>query len=409
MGSSSSDYIELTNLLSRMIAAREGLVLAGEGAQRELGLLQQLQQEGLVEGPPWKLTSTGEARHTLGNRVSDHQCIFRVPSDILDPATTICQLIFRLDEHGWTHEVAADSQAVNEAKESPYLVGADPPPRKVWYTRDGNTVFKNYLLALATADDHKLPVPHFALEREYRSLTDPDCKDAPAKRPRARRQPDMDLQVSFANADDWPEDALSLIAIASTAAAKSDRHRVKARAKRPAVPREIRSRSSSSSTSSKSNASSHERGHGGGGVVDGVAGGALAADSRDDDGRSVDGDMEVNPARGARVMDRTVSWGVCFMTPKLDADSDNVHSWQMTCKHPCHGACNKTRAVHLSASESDCIRALKCWAILGKECGDKAAHKAVWEEVMTAARFGDLPSMEQLDRDRIQSVEDYGM
>ena len=108
--------------------------------------------------------------------------------------------------------------------------------------------------------------------------------------------------------------------------------------------------------------------------------------------------------RRARKHENRTDWGILHYTAKLDSDGA-VRSYQMICKNPAHGRCSKTKAVHLCASEEQCLRMLKTWAILGKPLLAKKAHADIWDDVVESAEFGDLPSMEICDNERIENYD----
>ena len=81
--------------------------------------------------------------------------------------------------------------------------------------------------------------------------------------------------------------------------------------------------------------------------------------------------------------------------------------WQMTCRHPHHVPCNRTRNISACSNEEECLRMLKQWALFALECPDKASHKKSWQRVETMARDGSLPSTADLDAQAIADEAAY--
>ena len=107
-----------------------------------------------------------------------------------------------------------------------------------------------------------------------------------------------------------------------------------------------------------------------------------------------------------RTAERVVDWGILRLTPKLAADG-STFAWQMTCRHPDHIPCNRTRNVASCASEEECLRMLKQWALFGVECASKADHKRVWSRVEAMLEDGSLPSTAALDAQAVTDIAAY--
>ena len=93
------------------------------------------------------------------------------------------------------------------------------------------------------------------------------------------------------------------------------------------------------------------------------------------------------------------------LTPKLKGAA--VVSWQMTCRHPGHVPCNRSRNIASCSSEEECLRMLKQWALSGLECATKLEHKDAWQRVENMLRDGTLPSTADLDARAISDVAQY--
>ena len=74
----------------------------------------------------------------------------------------------------------------------------------------------------------------------------------------------------------------------------------------------------------------------------------------------------------------------------------------MTC--PLHTKCNRARNVSACQDEAECLKMLKQWVLLGKQCADKDQHKAKWSDVEGMVEEGVLPSAEALDAEVITEV-----
>ena len=92
----------------------------------------------------------------------------------------------------------------------------------------------------------------------------------------------------------------------------------------------------------------------------------------------------------------SLAWGLNRMTPVVRAATGTVEGWQMTCCHPEHIGCNKTRSVRIPDEDST-IRLLKAWAISGLLSPDKGSHKDWWTEMLDLHKSGRLPTDKQLD------------
>ena len=125
--------------------------------------------------------------------------------------------MLHLSQNDWVHTVV-DKAGAKEAKKLPYCHGAEGCT-KVWYSRRGETKVSHlYLLALALAETHGKPVPHFGMLKDYKPLVDPNWKIPPPCSKRRKLTIPMNIAACF-DALDWPEDNLGEAALAISAAA----------------------------------------------------------------------------------------------------------------------------------------------------------------------------------------------
>ena len=130
----------------------------------------------------WRFTGTG---HTC--LVACTQTQTRGPRllsiDLTQPPSEMSTyaLLKLLQANGWSHEQASRS-AKKRARVPQNFIGDD----KRWFTFVWQkTVSHFYLLALATFDDHKRPVPHLKKEHVYISLL--QGEEAPHPKPKRTR------------------------------------------------------------------------------------------------------------------------------------------------------------------------------------------------------------------------------
>jgi hypothetical protein len=146
----------LAELLASAPAVLKALTLAPTGAPDDSldglpnakAVLTELQDHGLIEGPPWVFTLKGRECVECGVRLSEPERVLtRAPEgadlDFLSPA----QLIVELEHHGWQHMEVEGRKSVQNAKAKPYECDAEEPLKR-WYTRAGETVSRFYMLAL---------------------------------------------------------------------------------------------------------------------------------------------------------------------------------------------------------------------------------------------------------------------
>ena len=167
----------------------------------------------------------------------------------------------------------------------------------------------------------------------------------------------------------------------------------------PASPPASSSSSSSSTDSSTSGSDDDSNSSSSSSSSSSGSGCAASVDAA----RGPDAPDEREPRR--RTADRVVEWGILRLTPKVAADG-TTFAWQMTCRHPGHVPCNRTRNVASCASEDECLRMLKQWALFGVECTSKGDHKLAWSRVEAMSKDGSLPSTAALD---VQAITDIAL
>ena len=85
---------------------------------------------------------------------------------------------------------------------------------------------------------------------------------------------------------------------------------------------------------------------------------------------------------------------------------------QCTCPIPSHNVlgepkCTKSRAAKSGEGPDVLPRMLRRWAILGTsvDVSDKQAHKDCWNQVLQEEIDGSLPSLEELEAFRVDSLD----
>ena len=178
----------------------------------------------------WHLTALGKQSTQIGVRLGDAQLPFR-PRDVAVTAMDVLDLVLTLSHAAWNHEIVQGRLEARDVMNSPYVLGQS---EKVWYTRVGQeSLSKPYLMLLASAHEHKKPVPHFVSADVYYKLLgmpnplrrkskivhvgEDDCGDtalkamaaAPKrkKRPRPKRAP----RTTKAVVQSEPENNLTII------------------------------------------------------------------------------------------------------------------------------------------------------------------------------------------------------
>ena len=82
-------------------------------------------QDGLVEGPLYRLTLKGHNSIAVGNRLIGSKLVVRRASDLNE--ASIAQLILELEARDWYQVVVGKASDRREAKNSPYVPAAAQP------------------------------------------------------------------------------------------------------------------------------------------------------------------------------------------------------------------------------------------------------------------------------------------
>ena len=422
----------LPGFLQRCVSQNDDETVSRKLAQS--GLIEKLTEQGLVEGPPFRLTQAGKNALVVGQRLHSFENVFRVPQQVPEDPVECIQmstyhLVKLLEASGFQHELV-DVAGAKQAKHNPYrcLQEGQAARSKVWYTRRGSLgVSAWYLVALLFAEQHGKDVPHFAKQAECQSLVDPNFVPP---RKRTRHKMLYDSEKGFLS--DWPEDAIVVAprpkrrkrqqqikesiedaghglqhmledarqhAVEDAPQASNSATAVGDAAPAPASPPASSSSSSSSTDSSTSGSDDDSNSSSSSSSSSSGSGCAASVDAA----RGPDAPDEREPRR--RTADRVVEWGILRLTPKVAADG-TTFAWQMTCRHPGHVPCNRTRNVASCASEDECLRMLKQWALFGVECTSKGDHKLAWSRVEAMSKDGSLPSTAALD---VQAITDIAL
>ena len=340
----------------------------------------------------WQLTILGKQHMQVGVELADPRRVFQqrdrpvLEMDVLD-------LMLTLKAAGWSMKAADLSKDVREVAGSPYLAGKST---RIWYVRPNQeSVSKEYLMCLATAHEHRKPVPHFASHATYCALL--------GLTPRSRQRK---FKVMHVDADDWGDSVVE--------PAEPKRRRA---AREPAKPK--RRRAARDSAVGGDDAGSGDAGSGDAGSgVDSSDHGtvdsqelestpessevSVSMESSEEETQVSESDVVAPPPKASqprlpravaagRNMTSSQPWGLCRLTP-------TASGWQMSCGLPGHEGCTKTRS-NMFGGEELVLRMLKHWIVLGveKRARDKPAHVALWADAVAAP---ETPSADALDAKR---------
>ena len=203
-GFSSAERALLPGFLQRCVSENNDETVSRKLAQS--GVIEKLTEQGLIDGPPWRLTQAGKNVLVVGQRLHSFENVFRVPEQAPEDPSECMQLstyhlVKLLEASGFQHELV-DVEGAKRAKLHPYrcLQEGQAAGNKVWYTRRGSLGVSGwYLVALLSAEKHGKDVPHFAKQAEYQSLVDPNFVPS---RKRTRQKMLYDSEKGFLC--DWP-------------------------------------------------------------------------------------------------------------------------------------------------------------------------------------------------------------
>ena len=374
-----------------------------------------LERDGLIEGPPWRLTLEGRMCLEVGAKVSSPRFVVRRPEPGQVDEADVAQLICELDAAGWRHAVVGKRRA-KEVKRKPYVANSGDEHSKVWYTkRHERQVSRFYLLALLKAVG-ETSVPHLANVAIYKQLL---CMAVPIK---VRKRDRQRLAAGIVTEVDWPEDAVQQRRPAPVQRARRRRRKrckadsssgtqsshstaeaevcqesaAEAVAAQPAT-RSSSDSSSSSSSSSTSSASVSSSTPAAQVLQQGGAASQLGA--------PVGGQAE-QPESQPDTEKKRPGKGYHFGANRITEfkGSRGARGFQLTCSSPLHkdaeALCTKSRTERASEAGSDLtLRMLMQWSVLGAtaDVKSKAEHQDLWKRVEAMASCGGLPSVTELD------------
>lgn len=379
----------------------------------------------------WRLTQDGQRRLMIGQIVAQPFDVL-APRRLPIPDMTTFEVLCILEKQGFTFDVVSTKEQRRQVSKEPYR--SDSP--KVWFIDAGkpNYINKNYLILLATAEEHGNDVPHLRSAGFYtRLLRGGDFQRCSRKRRR------LAIATYSVAQDEWDEvdySALSapprrrtsgLRALASSlpgpiqAAAQAAAPVLDAGSGESAADDSMDESDCSSSSSSPSSScvrssqedSGQEEAKQEEEVEDeeeeqeAAAEAAHPAAAEDLDGQA---SQEVHPssgsrqqlvqrATGTRNLQASTPYGQCRITPRLSA-AGQLQGWQMSCMHPAHkgGAqCQKSLSARQAGGETMGLRMLKTWVTLGFDLPSKQSHAETWAEVLRMRESGSLPSDSDLD------------
>jgi hypothetical protein len=164
-------------------------------------LVEKLQDDELIQGPPWELSNRSYQYVGVCRRVSAPSKVLRRTSGSLAEAS-VFELLMELDATGWAHRIASKRDCKRLRDEAPYHSGLHPPAPKTWYTVAGRVaILRLYLLALLMAPPGRV-IRHFENEDHYREVLGLPPKVT------ERRAGRLVSQHNIIGEEEWPEDAL---------------------------------------------------------------------------------------------------------------------------------------------------------------------------------------------------------
>jgi hypothetical protein len=416
----------LEELVWRLTSSPRGYVLPSDGNdidQSVAHLLARLAPEGIVaceqvEGghPVWSLTAVGHEQvksHIVCSNPKSR--LFKEPRSGIDMKDMFkFELLVLLEHGGWICRFAKRRHKKAEAKANPYNVEAT----KVWYVSsvEESDIHRHYLLCLLLAEEHRLPVPHFAGVNKYKTILEPDWN------PKTRAAE----QVSWIPEGEWdvPPESLRMPKRARVARAVA----VKPVPRRGAAVVEEGSSSNSDSddcnSSSKSGSSNSSGSSSSGGsktklggevtppvsepVLEPPAAPAPKSTAAKAKAKALaevvgldTGSAVVVPSGGHKSNTNRLDCGLNFLTQRVPLGI--VTGYQMTCTHPDHKGvrgqkCTKELSATVAGSLENARRMLKTWAIYGSFDSDQLTHRqATWDLVKTQFKDGLVPTEAELD------------
>ena len=423
-------------LLLEDLLAEGGFFLQGGEPhfKAKSSLLECMQSQDLVQlgqDGAWLLTGKGKSSVKIGNVLRKYKRVVQPRAIAFSEMETV-ELMLTLRTQGFRHE----SVHPKRCSPDPYVHGEGA---KIWYhDASKDTISREYLLLLATSEEHKLAVPHLQLQRVYDQMLGKESRPpvkrsggnmdfletdelwvdesalVPLKKTRkakAKAQAAIDCAHHNQDAllDSFPEELEPLGEAGSTeqlagsgsqqphvetegAGSTEQRPDDAAQAQASVFERDFGHTTPSSSESSSESGSGSQ------------SSSSSSSSSSSTSAGAEDARVIRRRKGGKRNMSTSTKWGLCRLTPTKTG-------WQITCGHPKHNPasatahCTKTRSSAISG-EADALRLLKTWAVWGSTASSKADHQNVWKQVLRAAKNNELPSMEHLDSNPPQAYPD---
>ncbi|CAE6929605.1 unnamed protein product [Symbiodinium sp. CCMP2592] len=403
-------------LLQSMMQEQQGLAVTHDMDREILEVLDVLVGEGVVEGPPWRLTDVAQQRVEHCVSLSNHQRFLRRHRGDLHEASTF-QLILEMDAEGWTHEVLSKQEYKDlKRAKAEYKHGE----QKRWCSCETHAVANRYYLLALLLLGAEQPVPHVAKPELYMEMlglrpeatrrartavpkfkhTDEnagflDFEDFPKPPPLKRRRrvigkqpgsPLGEVQGPEVHEDHEQEDEDAAIdaALAELASPSGSGSELEAAGAQDDSSSSGSSSDSSSGSSSSSSSSSSDSDSP-----------AQPAGAHDDEPAGL---PEPRGARAARRKNVSYQWAGHTFTPKGPADRPN--HWQVSCCYAAHNVdkkCTKTRSCRYGGSE-EVQRMLKWWAILGRDAATAQEHAELFQDtVLPSFNISTMPSLDDLE------------
>ena len=172
------------SVLRLLLRAPHGIA-AAVPSQEESESLLFLQDEGLVGGPPWKLTPLGEQCLQVSLRLhTPRPVLLRAAAKLAE--ATLAELILELEHQRWELVSIVGRREKKRIIQKGGYKKDEPESEKAWYIYKNTSPSKLYLRALLEAQAGS-PVPHFGQEDDYRRLLKLPLGDTTARQSKKHR------------------------------------------------------------------------------------------------------------------------------------------------------------------------------------------------------------------------------
>lgn len=345
-----------------------------------------LEAEYVCTESPHRLTELGQCKLVLCQTICNPKNALS-RRDVLPSAMSRWELMSFLFSEGWSLQSKPPQRGGRKKSLPPYQF---PDGEKFFYcstTSASQQLGRLYMLALATAADHRKPVPHQQPQRVYAELL--GLAAPTSARPRHKLSlvredacfseglPSRVSQQAVRQVlpDLWGEEGPREEDQEQDKEGEEEEEEEEEGEDDKDQGLEEGDEDSSEDSSSSSSSSSS------------------SADSSSDDS---DGPGEVSEhpdSKHARNMQASVKLGVFRLTPY-------ANGWQATCLNPHHNLtsakCTKSRAHTRPGGSAASLKMLTAWAVWGCRLRSKEAHRDVWSRVETAFLNKTLPSVDEL-------------